>query len=117
MEWLQYAERDITIRIDGRAEVVAPDGTRIWTESEGLAVWTEHPNNIPGRGQAWLSFSGNSIVAKNPDYRLIEKMLKIADDLNARVIGDDGEEYTWENLNEIPRGDTPKRQPWWKFWK
>ncbi|MEO9593743.1 hypothetical protein, partial [Rhodopirellula bahusiensis] len=75
------------------AEVELPDGSTLRTENEGLAVWTEYPGNEDGGNQAWFDFRHHAIVVKNPDQDILTKMLEIAARLNAKVIGDEGEEY------------------------
>jgi hypothetical protein len=61
------------------------DGER----NERLASWTEHPD---GADFALYYYDG-AIVAGNPDEHMIRRMVRIADDLGARLQGDDGEFY------------------------
>lgn len=51
----------------------------------------------------WFDWSEGNIFTKNPDKKIIEKMLQLADRLNAQVQGDDGEIY--RNINDIPDRD------------
>ncbi len=67
----------------------------------------------------WFSYSERwgCIDTKNPDAPVVEKMLEMAEKLNARVLGQDGEiytsstEYYWEDEDESP---PPDPRPWWK---
>jgi hypothetical protein len=44
-------------------------------------------------GGSWFSWDEGQIYTKNPDRRILAKMLQIAGRLGARVQGDDGELY------------------------
>ena len=121
-EWSSLVDADNTMRMDGFAKVDLPDRSALRTESEGLAVWTEYAGNEEGGNQAWFSFHENAIVVKNPDQDILTKMLEIAAELDAKVIGDDGEQYksptdhgtlTREAMLKMLSG---QRKPWWKFW-
>lgn len=56
---------------------------------ERLAVWTEHPNDE----EFALYYYDGSVVTGNPDQHTIQRMVRIAADLGARLQGDDGEFY------------------------
>jgi hypothetical protein len=47
---------------------------------------------------AWLDWSDGNIYSKNPAGPLQRKMVKIAEQLDATVRGDDGETYNWEQV-------------------
>lgn len=49
--------------------------------------WKQHPDSVP----FW--YMDGAIEVKSPDDSTIQKMIEIAKKLNARVIGEDGEEY------------------------
>jgi len=121
-DWSALVDADDTMRMDGFAEVVLPDGSTLRTENEGLAVWTEYAGNEVGGNQAWFDFRDNAIVVKNPDQEVLTKMLEIATSLNAKIVGDDGEEYKYpadhsvqsrEMMQQMRKG---QRKPWWRFW-
>ena len=121
-EWSSFVDADETMRMDGFAEVDLPDGSTLRTESEGLAVWTGYAGNEDGGNQAWFDFRHHAIVVKNPDQDILTKMLEIAATLNAKVIGDEGEEYTLPTDHGVPTRAAMQqmvsapRKPWWKFW-
>lgn len=50
-------------------------------------LWIGHSDNVP----FW--FDDGAIEVSSPDDAVIAKMKEIATKLNARVVGDDGEEY------------------------
>lgn len=121
-EWSSLLAADDTMREDGFAEVNLPDGSTLRTESEGLAVWTHYPGNEDGGNQAWFDFRDGAIVVKNPDQDILIKMLEIAGRLDAKVIGDEGEQYESPSDHGVPtRGAmqemlSAQPKPWWKFW-
>jgi hypothetical protein len=75
-EWLAYVARDAELRL---ATVNGPY----------FAIWSG-PCEYE---EAWFDWSCGNISTKNPDLAIIRKMVAIARALNARVVGDEGEEY------------------------
>ena len=71
-------------------------------------------------GLAWLHYRGGAVYVKNPDQEFLAKLLLIAADFDAVVVGDVGEVY--ENpddhgvLPAASRAMQPNLRPWWKFW-
>ncbi|MCL9807634.1 hypothetical protein NAT51_19080 [Flavobacterium amniphilum] len=67
----------------------------------------------------WYWEECGNIHTKNPDKDAIIAMVKIAGDLNAKVIGDDHERYDETgNRIEEEKSDSGKetQRPWWRFW-
>jgi hypothetical protein len=62
--------------------------------------WTGHPHCIES-----FELSGGMISIKNPDNPTLAKMLDLAERLQAKVVGDDGESYDRQSLE----GSRPKR--------
>ena len=103
-EWLKYVESDPELSID---------------ESNGkyFAIWKE----------GWLDWRRGEIYTKNPRKNLVEKMIQIANRLNAKVQGDEGEVYidssqvpddeeTDRNLELIRQGlSSAHKQNWWRM--
>ncbi|MFT3932561.1 MAG: hypothetical protein QM726_03005 [Chitinophagaceae bacterium] len=89
-EWINYVEADNELNLTNGYNSKFPGQPDIWNESPGFCKWIGHPDakeeSIP-----WLDFNRGSISAKYPDKHTIGKMIKIAQALNAKVIGDDGE--------------------------
>ena len=86
VEWLAVSSRDASLCVsthdyldhrsaDGRIERVYP-----WR-------WTAHPDKPP------LWFIEGALRAKSPDKSTVSKLVQLAHELGARVIGEDGEEY------------------------
>ena len=121
-EWSFLMDADDSMRMDGFAEVTSPDGRRLRVESEGMAVWTGYPANIDGGNRAWFDFRDGRIVIKNPDQEILGKMLEIAGALNAKVVGDEGEQYNSPTDHGVPKrssnpqDDARHAKSWWRFW-
>ncbi|MBB6099564.1 hypothetical protein HNR42_003014 [Deinobacterium chartae] len=92
-EWQAYLETDPEMRPDGYAEVRV-DAQVLRYENPGLAVWTGWSRHGQGSDCAWFNYDRGEIVVKNPDEEMLEKMKRIARQLGARVMGDEGEEYS-----------------------
>lgn len=118
-EWKKYVANDPEMRLDNYASTDVPgQGTlEIW--EEGLAVWTAYSEDGLNGIHSWFRYSNGNIDVKNPDDEIISKMLLIAEALQAKVQGDEGELYEENDYNKIvmPRVLGPiNRKPWWKFW-
>ncbi len=91
-EWLGYVARDPEMRLVGCAEAqIGEDILRV--ESEGLSVWMAYSGHGIGGNMAWFSHGYGMVYVKNPDEEILGKMRQIARQLNANVIGDEGEYY------------------------
>lgn len=53
--------------------------------------------------EPWFNWWEGNVYSKFPDPKMLEKMLQIADKLDARVQGDDGEIYESTNDHPGPR--------------
>ena len=101
-EWLAYIARDSEL-------VLRPEQGPYFAEWNGSSA-LENP---------WLDWSKGQIYSKNPDPKLIDKMVSIARQFNAAVVGDDNEIYD--------AGDKEPRQPkpslaervagWWAHYR
>ena len=114
-EWLDYVESDPEMRLDNVAEADTPDGTLRY-ENVGLAVWTAYARDGEAGNHAWFDFRNGRIVVKNPDEQIIAKMCRVADALQARVQGDDGEFYPEALDQQRSQEPTQKSEAksWWK---
>jgi hypothetical protein len=119
-EWLAYVGNDSEMRLDGYAEAELNDGSVLRTEDPSLAVWIGHPEHGKRDGYAWLWLSAGNVEAKNPDEPTLQKMWAIAQSLQAKVQGDDGEFYDSDG-QPVPRDEQPstpatRSKPWWRIW-
>jgi hypothetical protein len=109
-EWKGVVNNDSEMRLDNFAETVTGAGEIIRIESDGLAVWTKYSKSGIEGNYAWFMYSNGEITVKNPDEEIINKMVKIAEHLNAKVQGDEGEIYPIKN------NTSQNKKPRWKFW-
>lgn len=85
-EWLSVIESDQELSLDT-------------TNGPFFADWSgESKYESP-----WFDWSEGNIFTKNPDRQILSKMLQLANQLNAKVQGDDGEIYS--SINDIPDRD------------
>ena len=119
-EWKEYLERDSEMRLDNFAEAKLQKGDKIRMQNEGLAVWTSYPGDSVESNHAWFDFRNGNITVKNPDDVIMKKMLSIAEKLEARMQGDEGEIYDLSEINKISStlntSNNKTKKPCWKFW-
>lgn len=112
-EWTEYIRSDNEMRIDNQASTTSIE--KETHRTMGLAVWTTYSKNGLENNYAWFYFCAGNVIVKNPDREIINKMIDIATQLNARVQGDDGEVYNTKSLTDDNSSFT-KSKPWWKIW-
>jgi hypothetical protein len=119
-EWKQYIESDSEMRLDNFAEATLQSGDKIRLENEGLAVWKNYTGDNVHSNHAWFDFRNGNITVKNPDDEIMKKMLNIAEKLEARMQGDEGEIYDLFEINKtssmLNTFSNKTKRPWWKFW-
>ena len=95
-EWLSLVKADDTLTITG-------------IQGDHFAVW----HGDSRQEEPWLDWENGRIFTKNADAPLLEKMVALASQLNARVQGDDGEIYLGEGRILAPTApkDAPKDEP------
>jgi len=96
-EWEDFVEQDPEMELDMEAYEEREDGLEVRT-TDGVAIWLNWPHHQKGIGKAWFDHRSNCIIVKNPDKHIMGKMLQVAEVFEARVLGDEGEEYTAESL-------------------
>ena len=112
-EWINYVSSDSELELkNGYMDMIH----NTWIKSLGYCEWTtyfdENNNTNP-----WFLFSSGRISTKYPDDNTIIKMIRIAEVLNARVQGDDGEFYDNSYLEKtLFKNIQKENKPWWKFW-
>jgi hypothetical protein len=97
-EWRAYVARDPELQFDDSL-------------GEALAVWSgPSKHEIP-----WLAWTQGNIESKYPDPPLLEKMCEIAEAINARVQGEEGELYGRNGRVESPHGPglADRLRNWW----
>jgi hypothetical protein len=117
-EWESYLGSDPTMRMDGFAEADTAEENVLRYENEGLAVWVAYSGDDRDGNRAWFDYRNGSVIVKNPDDEILKQMCSIALQMEAKVLGEEGEEYgengLVEGVSETESAYTKK--PWWKFW-
>lgn len=119
-EWKNFLSKDSEMRLDNFAETKLSNGNLLRMEKAGIAVWTANGEDMP----VWFDHNSGNITVKNPDEKIIKKMLNIASTFKAKVQGDEGEVYELNAKNEVVSKTQDGRitvvfdskKPWWKFW-
>lgn len=123
-EWLYYVEND------GELELTNSNGTtpaeeQSFQNKPGYFEWNAHPVYKEKNARPWFEYWRGRISTKNPDDQIVLKMLAIAEKLNAKVQGDDGEFYDENEVSKIIHINNHqydslnpvKKKVWWKFWQ
>lgn len=87
-EWNAIVAADPAMETVGRADAATLQGEAIRYDSPGLAIWSRS-----GSDPAWFDLRGGNIVVKSPDEATLRKMIELAEHLDAKVQGDEGELY------------------------
>lgn len=104
-EWEEYVRTDPSLRPDEEA-------------SPECMVWADHPKE-----PCPLWWSDGEVRCKNPDEPTVAKLVAIAQQLDARVVGDDGEEYFMGPTGAVQHRQLPfprqptqrkRRNSWWE---
>ena len=98
-EWLAFVEADPELRLAGY-------------NGRYFALWTGK-SSYP---DPWFDWARGRVNTKSPDPPLIQKAIQIADQLGARVLGDDGERYLPDG--KVERDGTVDTSPGmdWRDW-
>lgn len=97
-EWQALVATDPSLKIMGEVAADTGSGASISYKSENLALWSGHPSGV----EIPFDFRKGRIVVKNPDGPILKKMLSLAERLQAKVQGDEGEVYTLQETHGIP---------------
>ena len=120
-EWLAYVQTDNELELTNGYQIKIPGVENSFQNVPGFCNWSGHSTKV-NDDKPWFDYGHGTISAKYPDDETIKKMIAIADKLNSRVQGDDGEFYDenyFINKNSQATKDTIQRadyKPWWKFW-
>ena len=86
-EWLGYIASDASMRLDGYAEATTTAGDVLRIEDPSMAVWTGYTGHGRDGSMAWFWHSRGSIVVKNPDPEILDKMVCIAQSVERHRAG------------------------------
>ena len=93
-EWLACARADPEMRILPAGSTPKPHNPNFRIRNEGDEVWWTGLPKVNPEGVVWFSYVKTGYIeVKNPNEEILHKMHQIARALNARVQGEEGEEY------------------------
>ena len=122
-EWLSYINNDSELEPTNSSDIKAGE-EQFFNNKPGYCEWNAHSIYKETNARPWFAYWQGGISTKNPDDETVLKMLAIAEKLNARVQGDDGEFYEEDDISKIINSDnsqlsdriSTKKTAWWKFW-
>lgn len=83
-EWSDYAKQD-------------PELERDVNERDGFYLWKGYPED-QSSGIPWFDYYKGFIASKNPNFVVIQKMISIAEALNAKIYDEEGEPFDYSFL-------------------
>ena len=122
-EWLSYTNNDSELEPTNSGNIKAGE-EQFFHNKPGYCEWNAHSIYKETNARPWFAYWKGHISTKNPDNETVLKMLTIAEKLNAKVQGDDGEFYEEDDMlkivnsdnSQLPDRTTTKKKAWWKFW-
>lgn len=118
-EWATYVLADKDLETDRERAIAADPRVASGAKEPTHVRWLIWPGREPDVSEAWIWLEHGNLVASDPDAAFRRKLFLIADGLNARLTGQDGEVYNSNGDPERGRSRlTPdgRKRPWWKFW-
>ena len=112
-DWLDYVGGDKSLGLKREAVVSNENGEEFTVQDETLTVWKDWPKRVDGKSEALMWHSAGNVMTTNPDDAMLQKMFLIADALDGKLQGADGEIYN--SIGQVERQDRSTK-PWWKFW-
>lgn len=117
-EWVDYLDSDCEFKRTDEVTAELEDGTVLTAQIPNSGLWLPESKNVT----FMFSEVSGSVIVKNPDESIIEKMIAVSSKLNALVRGDDGETYDLDNLQgAVEKSGNEERDAstkrWWEFWK
>ena len=114
IEWQSYIESDVEFDAIEELSIELKNGKVLTIPIPNAGLWKSSLGEVPftfSEEIGWVS-------VKNPDSWVIAKMISIANQLDAIVLGEEGELYDQSYLNkESQKESKPDDKRWWEFWK
>ena len=114
-DWIDYIKSDSEFEQIDEFSAEIDDGKFLTVPTPNAGLWKTEKGEVPftfDEEYGWIS-------VKNPDERIIKKMISIAHNLDSIVLGEEGEKYNEKNLlGKQPTNEyKSKDRKWWQFWK
>ncbi|MDC6364824.1 MULTISPECIES: hypothetical protein [Flavobacteriaceae] len=111
-EWVKYVKSDFEFKPIETFSAKIEEDKYLTIPTPNAGLWKADGKEVPftfDEEFGWIS-------VKNPDKRIIRKMVSIADKLDAIVLGEEGEIYDKDDL-EGKQAKFSNGRKWWQFWK
>ncbi|MDI1232990.1 MAG: hypothetical protein PSX81_01775 [bacterium] len=125
-------EEESNISIQEWKQLVDTFPELTWEQFEGdtkvldyeYSYWLAHPE-IDESNRPWFQYYKGTICTKWADPACLKLLLMMAEHLNARLVGDEGEQYTMKEINRLEANSKSRssstatnknKKPFWKFW-
>lgn len=118
-DWLAYLAIDDSLKLDPARSANADPRVASGVKEPSHASWVHWPDREPGVREAWMWLERGNIVATDSGIRFRQKLFLIADGLEARLMGENGEVFnsSGEPEGKLSRFGVPgRKKAWWKFW-
>lgn len=120
-DWTEAASAPVTKQdVDA---LIAKDPELAWSTTDYVDMADETGVStryfaITWRGESCFWWYRDQIQCSDPDDAQVAKLVQMSRALHARVVGDDGEAYPWEQPGPTSTTRSPRaaRKPWWRFW-
>lgn len=118
-DWMGVIAVDRSLQVDPQRAAAVDPRVASGAKEPSHAVWLDWPERRAGTDEAWIWLERGNLVATDPDQRVRQKMFLIAVQLDARLMGEDGEVY--DSIGEPESrlsalGVLGLKKRWWKFW-
>lgn len=118
-DWLEYVAMDPSLQIDADHAASADPRVASGAKEASHVRWLDWPDREVGVREAWIWLERGNLTSADPDLRVRQKLFLIADGLEARLMGENGEIYnsSGEPEGRLSRlGSLGPKKRWWKFW-
>lgn len=115
-EWINYVLNDSSFEKIDSYSAIFENGDELTLSTPNAGLWHSTNGKIPFT----YDEEYGEIIVKNPDKKIIKKMINIAQNMDAIVVGEEGEVYDANYIqNEFAgyKGGRNSDKKWWKFWK
>ena len=124
------SDEDSNITMEEWQQLVESSPELTWQQFDGddkpldykYCYWLAHPEQDDSN-RPWFDFYAGSISTKWTDPACLKLLLRMAERLQAKLVGDEGEVYTMREIealeayHEKPVSTIPpQKKPFWKFW-
>ena len=124
------SDEESNITMEEWKQLVESSPELTWEQFDGddkpldykYCYWLAHPEQDDSN-RRWFDFYAGSISTKWTDPACLKLLLRMAEQLQAKLVGDEGEVYTMKEIEaleayheKVVETIPPQKKPFWKFW-